>query len=338
MESIFGVERLPSRNLALEFSRGTEAAAMAAGRLMGRGDKNAADGAAVNAMRFMLNTVDMDGVVVIGEGEKDEAPMLYNGEHLGAGTIAVDIAVDPIDGTRLTALGLSGAISVVAGAPRGTMFNPKTVFYMNKLVVGPEAKDVIDIEAPVAENIRRVAHALHKSMNDITVVVLDRPRHDELIGKIRAAGARIKLIPDGDIGGALLTCKTERSADILMGIGGTPEAVITACAVKSLGGGMQGKLWTRNDQERQKALDVGMDFDKVLEINDLVSSDDVFFAATGVTDGDFLQGVHYEGDKILTNSMVMRSKSGTVRYINAIHSVHKLDLISGIDYGGQEKK
>ncbi|WP_462363247.1 class II fructose-bisphosphatase [Pyramidobacter porci] len=333
MKSLFGNARLPDRNLALEFCRGTEAAAMSAGRLMGRGDKNAADGAAVNAMRYMLNTVDMDGIVVIGEGEKDEAPMLFNGEHLGTGKNAeVDIAVDPIDGTRLTALGISGAISVVAGAPRGTMFNPKTVFYMNKLVVGPEAKDVIDIEAPVAENIRRVAEARKKAMGDITVVVLDRPRHEKLIGEIRAAGARIKLITDGDIAGALLTCKLERGADMLMGIGGTPEAVITACAIKAMGGNMQGKLWARNDEERQKALAVGMDFDKVLPIDDLVCSDDVFFAATGITDGDFLKGVRYEGERIYTSSLVMRAKSGTVRYIDAVHSLYKLDKIAGIDY------
>lgn len=333
MKSLFGNARLPDRNLALEFCRGTEAAAMSAGRLMGRGDKNAADGAAVNAMRYMLNTVDMDGIVVIGEGEKDEAPMLFNGEHLGTGKNAeVDIAVDPIDGTRLTALGISGAVSVVAGAPRGTMFNPKTVFYMNKLVVGPEAKDVIDIEAPVAENIRRVAEARKKAMGDITVVVLDRPRHEKLIGEIRAAGARIKLITDGDIAGALLTCKLERGADMLMGIGGTPEAVITACAIKAMGGNMQGKLWARNDEERQKALAVGMDFDKVLTIDDLVCSDDVFFAATGITDGDFLKGVRYEGERIYTSSLVMRAKSGTVRYIDAVHSLYKLDKIAGIDY------
>ena len=335
MESLFGSVRLPDRNLALEFCRGTEAAAMAAGRMMGRGDQNAADGAAVNAMRFMLNTVDMDGVVVIGEGEKDEAPMLYNGEHLGTGKSAeVDIAVDPIDGTRLTALGLSGAISVVAGAPRGTMFNPKTVFYMNKLVVGPQARDVIDINAPVEENIRRVAGALKKSVGDVTVVVLDRPRHEKLISEIRAVGARIKMIPDGDIAGALLTCKLERGADMLMGIGGTPEAVITACAIKAMGGNMQGKLWARNGEERQTALEEGMDFNKVLTIDDLVTSDDVFFAATGVTDGDFLKGVRYEGDRIYTSSLVMRAKSGTVRYIDAVHSLKKLDLIAGINYKG----
>lgn len=326
-------DKTPDRNMALEFCRGTEAAAMAAGRWMGRGDKNSADGAAVNAMRYMLNTIHMDGVVVIGEGEKDEAPMLFNGERLGTGKgPKVDIAVDPIDGTRLTALGLSGAISVVAMAPKGTMFDPKCVFYMDKLVVGPEAKDVVDIEAPVEDNIANVAKAKNKDIGDVTVVVLDRPRHSDLIARIRAAGARIKLIPDGDIGGALLTCKTDRGADILMGIGGTPEAVITACAVKALGGNMQGKLWVKNDGEKMCAESQGLDLDKVLFLDDLVSSDDVFFSATGITDGDFLSGVRYESDRILTSSLVMRSKSGTVRYVEAIHRPKKLDAISGIDY------
>ncbi len=326
-------DRTPDRNMALEFCRGTEAAAMAAGRWMGRGDKNSADGAAVNAMRYMLNTIHMDGIVVIGEGEKDEAPMLFNGEKLGTGKgPQVDIAVDPIDGTRLTALGLSGAISVVAMAPRGTMFDPKCVFYMDKLVVGPEAKDVVDIEAPVEENIANVARAKSKDICDVTVVVLDRPRHSDLIARVRAAGARIKLIPDGDIGGALLTCKSDRGADILMGIGGTPEAVITACAVKALGGNMQGKLWVKNDDERMCAEGQGLDLSKVLSLDDLVSSDDVFFSATGITDGDFLSGVRYESDRIVTSSLVMRSKSGTVRYVEAIHRPKKLDAISGIDY------
>ncbi len=326
-------DKTPDRNMALEFCRGTEAAAMAAGRWMGRGDKNSADGAAVNAMRYMLNTIHMDGIVVIGEGEKDEAPMLFNGERLGTGDgPKVDIAVDPIDGTRLTALGLSGAISVVAMAPRGTMFDPKCVFYMDKLVVGPEAKDVVDIEASVEENISNVAKVKRKNICDVTVVVLDRPRHLDLIAKVRAAGARIKLIPDGDIGGALLTCKADRGADILMGIGGTPEAVITACAVKALGGNMQGKLWVKNEDERLCAEAQGLDLSKILYLDDLVSSDDVFFSATGITDGDFLSGVRYESDKIVTSSLVMRSKSGTVRYVEAIHSPKKLDAISGIDY------
>ncbi len=336
MESLSNGDRMPDRNLALEFCRGTEAAAMAAGRFMGRGDKNAVDAAAVNAMRFMLNTVEMDGVVVIGEGEKDEAPMLYNGEHLGTKhNYKVDIAVDPVDGTGLTSLGISGAISVVAVAPRGSMYEPKHVFYMRKLVVGPEARDVIDIEAPVAENIRRVAAARKKRMGDVTVVVQNRPRHDDLIAQIREAGARIKLIQDGDVAGALLTCIHERGADMLMGIGGSPEAVITACAIKAMGGGMQAKPWARTDNERQVAIDAGMDFNKVLMLDDLVKSNNVFFAATGVTDGDFLKGVRYEGARIHTYSMVMRSKSGTVRYIEAVHSLSKLGEISGIHYGSE---
>lgn len=335
MESLFGVGNgsAPDRNLALEFCRGTEAAAMLAGRWMGRGDKNAADGAAVSAMRYMLNTVDMDGIVVIGEGEKDEAPMLFNGEKLGTGKgVPIDIAVDPIDGTRLTAMGLSGAISVVAGAPRGTMFNPKSVFYMDKLVTGPEAKDAIDITVGPAENVHRVAEAKHKAVGDVTVVVLDRPRHEKLIEEIRSVGARIKLIPDGDIGGALLTCKTERGADLLMGIGGTPEAVITACAVKALGGAMECRLWAKNEGQLASALKDGFDMDRIIRLDDLVSSDDVFFAATGITDGDFLSGVRYDGARIVTSSLVMRSKSGTVRFLTAEHQPRKLDMLSGMKY------
>lgn len=338
MDSLFNSKDTtvhPDRNLALEFARGTEAAAMLSGRWMGRGDKNAADGAAVEAMRRMLNTVDMDGVVVIGEGEKDEAPMLYNGEHLGTGNgVAIDIAVDPIDGTRLTALGLSGAISVVAGAPRGSMFNPKSVFYMNKLVVGPEGRDVIDITKGPAENIRAVAAAKGKAVGDMTVVLLDRPRHDPLIEQIRSVGARIKMIPDGDIGGALLTCQGHRGADLLMGIGGTPEAVITACAIKALGGNMQGTLWFKDEQQKRKALDDGHDLTQVLTLDKLVSGDDCFFAATGITDGDFLAGVRYEGDKIVTSSLVMRAKSGTVRYITAEHQPIKLDKLTDLKYIG----
>lgn len=330
MSSLFGkrAEGMPDRNLALEFARGTEAAALLSGRWMGRGDKNAADGAAVAAMRRMLNTVEMDGVVVIGEGEKDEAPMLYNGEHLGTGQgVAVDIAVDPIDGTRLTAFGLSGAISVVAGAPRGSMFNPKSVFYMDKLVVGPEGRDVIDITKGPEENIRRVARAKGKSVGDMTVVMLDRPRHNSLIERVRSVGARIKMIPDGDIGGALLTCQGERGVDLLMGIGGTPEAVITACAIKALGGNMQGLLWFKDEASRQKAVEDGHDLHAVLTLDHLVSSDDVFFAATGITDGDFLAGVRYDGHRIVTSSLVMRAKSGTVRYITAEHSPRKLEML-----------
>ncbi len=317
--------------------RATEAAAMAAGRWMGRGDKNAVDGAAVNALRYMLNTVPMSGVVVIGEGEKDEAPMLFNGEHLGAEPEPeVDIAVDPIDGTRLTALGLSGAISVVALSDRGSMFNPKNIFYMNKLVVGPEGADVIDINISPEDNIARVAKAKKKALDDITVVVLDRPRNDGIKEGIRNAGARIKLIPDGDIAGALLTCKDHGGADLLMGIGGSPEAVITACAIKCLGGNMQCKLWPRNETDVEEARGRGLSLDQVLTIHDLVKGDNIFFAATGVTDGELLRGVRYEGRQIRTSSMVMRSKSGTIRFMDSIHSPKKLSVLSrdsGIDYG-----
>lgn len=317
--------------------RATEAAAMAAGRWMGRGDKNAVDGAAVNALRYMLNTVPMSGVVVIGEGEKDEAPMLFNGEHLGAEPEPeVDIAVDPIDGTRLTALGLSGAISVVALSDRGSMFNPKNIFYMNKLVVGPEGADVIDINISPEDNIARVAKAKKKALDDITVVVLDRPRNDGIKEGIRNAGARIKLIPDGDIAGALLTCKDHGGADLLMGIGGSPEAVITACAIKCLGGNMQCKLWPRNETDVEEARGRGLSLDQVLTIHDLVKGDNIFFAATGVTDGELLRGVRYEGRQIRTSSMVMRSKSGTIRFVDSIHAPKKLSVLSrdsGIDYG-----
>ena len=324
---------IPERNLALELVRGTEAAAMAAGRWMGRGDKNEADGAAVTAMRYMLNTIAMDGTVVIGEGEKDEAPMLFNGERLGSGVSPeVDIAVDPIDGTRLTAMGLPGAISVVALSEKGTMYDPRNIFYMNKLATGPDAAGVIDIEAPIEENIKRVAKKKAKSVGDVTVVVLDRPRHDEIKSRIRQIGARIKLISDGDVAGALLTCKEEGGADLLVGIGGSPEAVITACAIKCLGGNMQCKLWARDEKEAEESRAMGLDLDAVLTLDDLVKGDNVFFAATGVTDGDFLKGVRYEGRRIRTFSMVMRSKSGTVRYVEAIHHPKKLCTISGIDY------
>jgi fructose-1,6-bisphosphatase II len=273
---------------------------------------------------------------VIGEGEKDEAPMLFSGEILGAEKYPeVDIAVDPIDGTRLTALGLSGAISVVALSERGTMFNPKNIFYMNKLVVGPDAAHVIDINLPPAENVARVAEAKGKALDDVTVVILDRPRHEELKTAIRAVGARIKLIPDGDIGGALLTCKDHGGADLLMGIGGSPEAVITACAIKCLEGNMQCKLWPRNEEDIAESRRRGLDLDQVLTIEDLVRGDNVFFAATGVTDGDFLKGVRYEGREIRTSSMVMRSKSGTIRFVDSIHMPKKLSelsKLSGIEY------
>lgn len=320
--------------MALELVRATEAAAMAAGRWMGRGDKNSSDNAAVNGMRFMLNTIEMDGTIVIGEGEKDEAPMLFNGEKLGTGNQPeVDIAVDPIDGTRLLSLGRPNAISVVALSERNTMFDPKHIFYMNKIAVGPGAEGVIDIEAPVADNISKVARALKKSVEDVTVIVLDRPRHEQLISEIREAGARIRLISDGDIAGALMTCKPGSGIDMLVGIGGSPEAVVSACALKCVGGSMQCRLWPRNSEEAARCRELGMDLNAVLGVDDLVSSDNVFFAATGITDGELLDGVRYEGTQIRTKSIVMRSKSGTIRYIEAIHSLKKLDLISSIDYG-----
>jgi fructose-1,6-bisphosphatase II len=324
----------PERNMALELVRATEAAAMAAGRWMGRGDKNASDNAAVNGMRFMLNTIEMDGTIVIGEGEKDEAPMLFNGEVLGTGNPPrVDIAVDPIDGTRLLSLGRPNAISVVALSERDTMFDPRHIFYMNKIATGPGAEGVLDIDAPIDVNIEKLARARGKSVEDITVIVLDRPRHEQLISEIRQAGARIRLISDGDIAGALMTCKPDSGIDMLVGIGGSPEAVVTACALKCVGGFMQCKLWPRNSEEAAKCRELGMDLNAVLELNDLVSSDNVFFAATGITDGELLKGVRYEGNSIRTNSIVMRSRSGTIRYVDAIHSLKKLDQISGVDYG-----
>jgi fructose-1,6-bisphosphatase II len=322
----------PDRNIALEMVRATEAAAMSASRWMGRGDKNGVDGAAVNAMRYVLNTVSMDGVVIIGEGEKDEAPMLFNGEKLGqGGEPKVDIAVDPIDGTRLTALGLPNAVSVVAFAERGSMFNPRHIFYMDKIATGPAAADAIDINAPIGDNIKAVAKALGKRVEDVTVIVLDRPRHEKIIKDIRAVSARIRLIMDGDVAGALATCKAGSGIDLLVGVGGSPEAVITACAIKCVGGNMQCKLWPRNEEEANRCRDQGMDLDRVLYLNDLVSSDNVYFAATGVTEGDWLGGVKYVGDTIKTSSLVMRSKSGTIRYINAEHKYKKLDMLGDVN-------
>ena len=324
---------LPDRNLAFDLARVTEAAALAAGRWVGRGDKEAADQAAVDAMRLVLNHIDMDGIVVIGEGEKDEAPMLFNGEKLGTGVPPeVDIAVDPIDGTTLTAKGLPGALSVVALAERGTMYNPSHLVYMNKIAVGPEARDMIDINAPVAVNIRRVARALRKEPRDITVMVLDRPRHAQLISEIRSTGARILLISDGDVAAAIATAQEESGVDMMMGIGGSPEAVISAAALKCMGGDMQCKLWPRNDQERQLAIEEGMDLDRVLTIDDLVQGDNVFFAATGITSGALLRGVRYFGGGATTQSLVMRSRSGTIRMINSRHRLEKLRRFSAIDY------
>ncbi|RME84094.1 MAG: class II fructose-bisphosphatase [Caldilineae bacterium] len=328
------MNRPPDRNLALELVRVTEAAAMAAGRWVGRGEKEKADQAAVDAMRLVLNSVDMDGVVVIGEGEKDEAPMLFNGERLGTGVPpAVDIAVDPIDGTTLTAKGGAGALAVVAVAERGSMFNPYHVVYMDKIAVGPQARYMIDINSSVEMNIRRVARALNKEPNDVAVMILDRPRHEKLIAEVRATGARIFLISDGDVAGAIATCLPDSGVDMLMGVGGSPEAVIAAAALKCMGGEMQCKLWPRNEEERQAAIAAGLDLDKVLELDDLVSSDDVFFAATGVTTGALLDGVRYFGGGAITHSIVMRSRSGTVRNIRSTHRLDKLRQFSGIDYG-----
>ena len=323
----------PDRNLAMELVRVTEAAALAAGRWMGRGDKIAADKAAVDAMRLVLNTVSMDGIVVIGEGEKDEAPMLFNGERLGTGEEpAVDIAVDPIDGTRLTAEGGNGALAVVAVSERGTMYDPFHVVYMNKIAVGPEAKGAIDINAPVADNLANIAKALQKDIDDVTVMILDRPRHADLIREVRETGARIRLIRDGDVAGAIATCIPDSGIDVLMGIGGSPEAVIAAAALVCLGGDMQCTLWPRNEEEIQKSLAAGQDLDKVIGIKDLVRGENVFFAATGITNGELLKGVRYFGGGAQTDSIVMRSRTGTIRTITARHRWDKLMQYSAVDY------
>ena len=323
----------PDRNLALELVRVTEAAAMAAGRWVGRGDKNGADAAAVNAMRQLVSTVSMKGVVVIGEGEKDEAPMLYNGEEVGDGNGPdCDVAVDPIDGTTLTAKGMNNAIAVMAVADRGSMYDPSAVFYMEKLVTGPEAADYVDIEAPVEHNIQAVAKAKHCSVEDVTVVVLDRPRHSELVQQVRDAGARIKFISDGDVAGAIMATRDDTGVDLLLGVGGTPEGIIAACAVKCVGGVIQGKLWPKDDAERQRAIAAGHDLSRVLSTNDLVSSDNVFFVATGITDGELMEGVRYRAGGATTHSLVMRSKSGTIRNIISEHRLNKLRAYSAIDF------
>ena len=323
----------PDRNLALELARVTEAGAMASARWVGRGDKNGADGAAVNAMRQLINTVSMNGVVVIGEGEKDAAPMLYNGEQVGDGSGPLcDVAVDPIDGTRLTANGMPNAISVIAVSARGSMYDPSAVYYMSKLVTGPEAADVVDLDAPAAANIAAVARAKNCSPSDVTVVMLDRPRHAELISEIRQAGARIKLLTDGDVAGSIMAAREGTGVDLLLGIGGTPEGIISACAVKCLGGVILGKLAPRDDAERAKALDAGHDLDRVLSTDDLVTSDDAFFAATGITDGELLAGVRYRAGGALTHSLVMRARSGTVRNIHSEHQLWKVAKYSVVQY------
>ncbi|MFC7494440.1 MULTISPECIES: class II fructose-bisphosphatase [unclassified Nocardioides] len=336
-ESLSVDPQRPDRNLALELVRVTEAAAMAAGRWVGRGDKNGADGVAVNAMRVMISTIGMDGVVVIGEGEKDNAPMLYNGESVGDGSgPECDVAVDPIDGTTLTAKGMTNAVSVLAVSPRGSMYDPSAVFYMEKLVTGPEAADVVDIRLPVAENIHQVAKAKGKDPRDVTVVLLDRPRHAALVEEIRATGAMIKFITDGDVAGAIMAARPETGIDLLMGIGGTPEGIISACAMKSLGGTIQGRLWPQDDDERQKAIDAGhvLDPDHVLTTDMLVTGDDCFFVATGITDGELLRGVRYRAGGVTTHSLVMRSRSGTIRSITSEHQLQKLRAFAAIDFDG----
>ncbi len=327
------VSRNPTRNLAMDLVRVTEAAALAAGRHMGRGDKIAADRAAVEAMRLVLNSIVMDAMVVIGEGEKDEAPMLYNGEHLGSGDAPLlDLAVDPIDGTRPLAMGLWNAVCTVALAPRGTMFDPGPAFYMEKIAVGAEARDVIDLDAPVADNLSKIARAKGEQVEDLTVVILDRPRHENLIREVRACGARIRLIPDGDVAGALMTGLPDSGIDVLLGVGGSPEGVIAACAMRCVGGNIQGRIHPRNQEEAARARELGYDVKRVLLIDDLVASNDVFFAATGITSGDLLKGVDYFANGASTDSLVMRSLTGTVRRIQATHRLDKLGRISAIEY------
>ena len=326
-------QEVPDRNLALELVRVTEAAAMAAGRWVGRGDKNGADEVAVNAMRTLISTVGMRGVVVIGEGEKDNAPMLFNGEEVGDGTgPECDVAVDPIDGTTLAAKGMSNAIAVMAVAPRGSMYDPSAVFYMEKLVTGPVAADVVDIRYPVAENVHQIAKAKGSTPEDVTVVLLDRPRHDTLVEEIRATGARIKFITDGDVAGAIMAGRADTGVDLLLGVGGTPEGIIAACAMKCLDGVIQGRLWPKDDEERQRALDAGHDLDRVLLTDDLVNGDDVFFVATGITDGELMKGVRYRPGGASTHSLVMRSRSGTIRSITSDHQLKKLKSYSAVDF------
>jgi fructose-1,6-bisphosphatase II len=327
-------KQVPDRNLAMELVRVTEAAALAASRWVGRGDKEGADGAAVDAMRVVLESVPMDGIVVIGEGEKDEAPMLYNGERIGDGSPPeTDIAVDPVEGTSLTALGLGNAISVIAVSERGTMFDPGPCFYMEKIAVGPDCVGVIDITRSPTENLEAVAKAKGESVRDLTAVILDRERHADLIAEVREAGARIRLISAGDVIGAVSTAWPNSGADILFGIGGTPEGVIAAAALKCMGGELQGRLWPQNEEERAAAIAAGYDLDRVLTTDDLVRGDNCFFAVTGITDGEVLKGVHYDAQGATTQSLVMRSKSGTVRLIDARHRLHKLSEYSAVDFG-----
>ena len=325
----------PDRNLALELVRVTEAAALAAARMVGRGDKEGADQAAVDAMRHVLDSVSMDGVVVIGEGEKDEAPMLFNGEQIGDGSLPqVDVAVDPLEGTRLTALGMPSALAVIALSERGTMFDPGPCVYMEKIAGGPEVADLLDLDRPLPETLGLVADRKGIDIRDVMVVMLDRERHHEAMDQVRKAGARVRLILDGDVSAALLAVSDNSSVDLLWGIGGTPEGVISAAAIKCIGGQLLGRLWPRNDDERTAAVEAGYDLQKVLTCDDLVRGEDVFFSATGVTDGDVLQGVRYQGDRgATTESLVMRSRSGTVRRVSARHDRAKLRTLTGVRYG-----
>src|SRR6478609_9169879 len=323
----------PDRNLALELVRVTEAAALACARWVGFGDKIAADRAAVDAMRHMLATVEMDGVVVIGEGEKDEAPMLFNGERIGTHQgVAVDVAVDPLEGTELVARGQPNALAVVAASESGTMFDPGPCVYMEKLACGADIDEPLDLDAPMEETLEMVARAKGGRVRDLMVVILDRPRHEEMVGRIRKAGARIRFIPHGDVAGSMMAATPDTGIDLLWGIGGTPEGVLSAAAFKCLGGQFQGPLWPRDDAERQAALDAGYDVDKVLSLDDLVLGDNTFFAATGVTDGDLLRGVRYTRGGARTHSLVMRSRSGTVRTLQATHSMDKLAELAGDRY------
>ncbi|MGZ5382687.1 MAG: class II fructose-bisphosphatase [Acidimicrobiia bacterium] len=325
---------VPERNLALELVRVTEAAAMAAARWQGRGDKEAVDQAAVDGMRSIMASVDMDGIIVIGEGEKDEAPMLYNGERVGNGQgMSVDVAVDPVDGTRLTAEGMPGALAVIGLAERGSMYAPGSLVYMDKIAVGPEAAGMVDLEAPVERNLTRVARALDKDINDLTAIILDRPRNHGYIQAVRQAGARIRLIRDGDVSGAISTVREETGIDILLGIGGSPEAVIAASALLCMGGEIQCRLWPRDESERLYALENGLDLDQILTTRDLVNSDNVFFAGTGVTDGELLDGVDYYANGARTHSVVMRSRTGSIRFIDTQHDLRKLRALSAVEYG-----
>jgi fructose-1,6-bisphosphatase II len=324
---------VPDRNRALELVRVTEAAAMAAARWVGRGDKNGADGVAVDAMRQLIGSVSMNGIVVIGEGEKDDAPMLFNGERVGDGSgPECDVAVDPIDGTTLAAKGMPNAIAVLAVAERGAMYDPSAVFYMEKLVVGPDSAEVIGINAPIRTNLNAIARAKGEKVADLTVCILDRPRHETLVDEVRAAGARIKFISDGDVAGAIMAARDGTGVDLLAGIGGTPEGIIAACAISCLGGMIQGRLWPRDEDERRRALDAGHDLSRILTTTDLVTGENIFFCATGITDGELMEGVRYTPAGPTTHSIVMRSKSGTIREVRSEHRLAKLSTYASVDF------